>query len=495
MISPADLSDLRVSLDRETVRRGGLRAFVRLAWPQIEPNPFVDSWHIGAICEHLEALIAGQILDLCICIPPGASKSLIGSTLFPAFDWIQNPARRIISVSYAQNLAEKNARLHRDLVGSEWYQARWPGTSIGKDDLAKVRMFANSRHGWRFTSSVGGEVTGRHADLILGDDLAKAQDAQGKNIVDPQQIQKANDLWFGVLQTRRANPAQTRRLLIGQRLHVEDTPGKALERGYTGLVLPMEYTPKPFSLPSGKPVRLLPAAKVKDPRKKAGDLLLPERFPKWVVEQDRAGMSAAEFAAQNNQDPQAAGGLIFKSVGDRRWIKVPDDARKIIVVDAAFKDTKKSDFVSIQVWGAKDPNYYLIANDTDRMSFTVTCQRILSMMAAHPGCPVYVEDKANGPAIMDTLQGQIAGVIAWSPGTASKTSRAEARAFLFESGNVFLPPDESAPWIVSYINELSRFPNVKNDDQADATSMALLILHQPSAKSYADAVAILKGRR
>jgi hypothetical protein len=60
-----------VSLDRTLVRRGGLYEFLRLAWPIVEPAPFVPNWHLEELCAHLEAVSRGEIRRLCINVPPG----------------------------------------------------------------------------------------------------------------------------------------------------------------------------------------------------------------------------------------------------------------------------------------------------------------------------------------------------------------------------------------------------------------------------------------
>src|SRR5215470_18043332 len=63
--------------------------FIGLAWSVLEPpgRPFVRGWHIDAICEHLEAVTAGQITRLLINIPPGCMKSLTTNVLWPAWEW------------------------------------------------------------------------------------------------------------------------------------------------------------------------------------------------------------------------------------------------------------------------------------------------------------------------------------------------------------------------------------------------------------------------
>lgn len=477
-----------VSLERD-MGAVDFRSFTRIAWPHVEPNALREGWHMHAIQDHLTAVSEGQIRNLVICVPPGTSKSLLASTLWGAWDWIRHNTRRWICATYAQDLSDKNARLQRDLISSRWYQERWGSrVKIGKHDVDKVRLFSLESGGWRMSTGVEGVATGWHGDILLGDDLAKAQDASGRAAIDPVAIQKGSDFWFKTLHTRRADAVHTARVLIAQRLHHEDTPGAAIEAGYEALVLPMEYDPKRSCVT---------VIGFRDPRTTAGDLLCPDRFPREIVEGDRAVMGPLAFEAQMQQDPTPQQGLLFKSAGreDRRYRVLPKGARKIITCDAAFKDTKGSDFVSIQVWAIDAGRFYLCDNDTRRMNFGETCRALLAMRAAHPdaiGC--YVEDKANGPAIIETLEGQIPGVVAWNPGAASKISRAESVAPLFDAGSVWLPEDDLAPWLGAYLTELRKFPLTKHDDQVDATTMALLILHQPKYAILADAYAKMAGR-
>ena len=59
-----------------------LREFVRQGWPVLEPGtPYLHGRVIEAICEHLEAVTAGQIRRLLINVPPGTAKSLLARVL------------------------------------------------------------------------------------------------------------------------------------------------------------------------------------------------------------------------------------------------------------------------------------------------------------------------------------------------------------------------------------------------------------------------------
>jgi predicted phage terminase large subunit-like protein len=476
--------------------RRSFRSFVRLAWPMIQPRALIGSWHVDALCEHLAAVSSGEVTNLVICVPPGTSKTKITSVLWPAWDWISNPARRFLCASYGQDLSDDAAKLHRDLVADPWFRARW---DITIKDIAQVRNFKNSAMGDRVSTSVGGRATGIHADIHIGDDLAKAQDAQGRNYVDPQAIHRANAFWFETMMTRRADATNLRRVMIGQRLHHEDTPGLCVEAGYTALVLPMEYDPaRPAkthvywrapdpSDPSG--ARKLPRARFEDPRTNKGDLLVPERFPRDIVDADKKVLGAIAYEAQMQQNPTPASGAVIPVEKVKKWAKLPDVV-PIIVVDCAFKDKRSSDPVGIQVWGAQGPNLYMFPwRYNDRTGIAGTIEHILRARAAHPRAAVYVEDKANGPAVIELLKGEVSGVIAWSPGTDSKEARAQVAARLIEAGNVHVPPDDQAPWLGEVLSTWGRFPLVRHDEDVDCLSMAAHILHKPYGRTYADAVA------
>jgi predicted phage terminase large subunit-like protein len=476
--------------------RASLRAFVRMAWGEVEPNPLRWSWHMDAVACHLEAVSRGEIRDLVICVPPGTSKSLLASTLWPAWVWCSDPTKKFLAVTYGQKLSNKNARLMRDLVASPWYQSRWTGAALSRDQVSLVEEFKNASGGWRVSSSVGGRATGIHADVHIGDDLAKAQDAEGRNHVDPQAIEKANDFWFKTMATRRADAATLCRVMIAQRLHHDDTPGRCIEAGYTALVLPMEYdsrrrctTSVLWTCPE---IEIKAPTRFEDPRTRDGALLVPSRFPRDTVEADKKTLGPITHEAQNQQNPTPHEGAIFKNAGRNRWTTVPTaNATKIITVDCAFKDTKTSDFVAIQVWVRAGTNFYLVDREHGRWGFSATVAKILEVAARHPRAAIHIEDKANGPAVIEVLRGEVPGVVPWSPGQDSKVGRAEAVAHLFDAGNVWLPPDDQAPWIGEYLATLGRFPLVKYDDDVDATTQALLILHRPFQRQFASGVAAL----
>ena len=53
-----------IALESELAKRN-LYTYVEQMWPQIEPaTPFVGGFHLGAVCEHKQAVFEGQIEKL-----------------------------------------------------------------------------------------------------------------------------------------------------------------------------------------------------------------------------------------------------------------------------------------------------------------------------------------------------------------------------------------------------------------------------------------------
>ena len=101
--------------------------FMQQAWEQIDPEPFVPSWHLEAMAEALEGLTNGDYRNLIINIPPGYAKSLMASVMWPAWEWgpKNRPGQRYIASALGTNISTRDTDRCRDLVGSEWYQERW----------------------------------------------------------------------------------------------------------------------------------------------------------------------------------------------------------------------------------------------------------------------------------------------------------------------------------------------------------------------------------
>jgi len=141
--------------------------------------------------------------------------------------------------------------------------------------------------------------------------------------------------------------------------------------------------------------------------------------------------------------------------------------------DMAFKDLSTSDYVAGGVWGTKMADRYLLEQVRERLGFPETVAAVKAMTKRWPKANLkLVEDKANGPAVIQALRHEIPGLVAVVP-DGGKIARAQAVSPQVESGNVYLPHPSIAPWVEAFVEECSTFPNGKYDDQVDQMTQAL----------------------
>jgi len=133
----------------------------------------------------------------------------------------------------------------------------------------------------------------------------------------------------------------------------------------------------------------------------------------------------------------------------------------------------------MQLWGRKGADKYLIDQVRQKLDFNGTCDALLSLVQKYPKARAkYVEDKANGTAVMNSMKRRISGFIEVEP-EGSKVARAQAVSPQLRSGNVWLPVPETAPFremdnsVNDFVNECAKFPNGKHDDQVDCCTQAL----------------------
>lgn len=441
--------------------RRSLREYIRQAWHVVEPTtPFVDGWHLQAICDHLEAVTRGELRNLVINIPPRHMKSLAVSVFWPTWEWITTPDRRWLFASYAQSLSIRDSLKCRRVIESQWYQVAWGHLyQLTSDQNVKAR-FENDRTGYRIATSVGGAATGEGGDRIVCDDPHAVQESESETIREA-----TLDWWDQVMSTRGNDPKTVARVIVMQRVHEADLSGHVLAQGgYEHLCLPAEYEPSTYVTGIGWT----------DPRQGAGELLWPERFGATELTDLKRMLGSYAAAGQLQQRPAPAEGGILKRDWWRFYQQIPSEADEVIQSwDMAFKDTKSSAFVVGQVWARIGADKYLIDQTRDKMDFPTTLTAVRTLSAKWPAAVAkLVEDKANGPAVIATLQHEIPGLIPVNP-AGSKEARAHAVSPQIEAGNVYLPAPTIAPWVHDFIEECARFPNGAYADQVDTMTQAL----------------------
>jgi len=93
------------------------------------------------------------------------------------------------------------------------------------------------------------------------------------------------------------------------------------------------------------------------------------------------------------------------------------------------------------------------------------------LAARHQPRRALIAYAASGTALVQELRGKVIGILGVKPDR-DKISRMSTASARFEEGLVYLP--ERAPWLADFEMELLAFPGVKNDDQCDSVSQALI---------------------
>lgn len=453
--------------------------FIREAWHVLEPGtPYTHGWHIDAMCEHAAAVSLGQITRLQVNVPPGCMKSMIFSVLWQAWEWgpFGRPHLRYLTASYEQDYAKRDARKTRDLVLSDWYQARWP---VKLDRVAEM-SFENDRRGNREAKSYGSLTAGRGNRVVI-DDPHSVKTAESD--ADRNEVTR---LFRESVSSRLNDIVRDAIVVVMHRLHGADVCGVIEQLGldYVRLVLPMEFEVKR---------RCVTSIGWKDPRKIEGDLLFPERFPREDMEKQKKTSGSYAWAGQYQQRPSPREGGMFK----RHWF-----AEKIIKAEAVPKHTTwvrrwdlagtKSDkgarSAGIKIGRMPDGRFVVAHSSTCREEYHEVRRQIRSV-ADTDGINVTVvvpqDPGSAGKAVAQDLIKALAGFKAFSePETGDKVSRAEPFSAQCEAGNVYLV---EGSWVEAYLDELCDFPGVPLKDQVDASSGAFNWLANKTS-NYLDAL-------
>jgi predicted phage terminase large subunit-like protein len=451
-----ELRELILELERRKASRS-LYHFSKLAWNVIEPNvPFVDGWHLEAICKHLEATCTGEIKNLVINMPPRHMKSSLVSVIFPAWVWINRPHIKWLFASYAQNLSTRDSVKCRLLLESNWYKSffniKW---HLSGDQNQKIR-FSNSEQGYRIATSVGGTGTGDGGNFIVCDDALKATDAHSE-------VSRNNVIrWWDEEMSSRGNDEKTTvKIIVMQRLHVEDLSGHVLKSNkWEHLILPAEYEGKKNTTSIGW----------EDPRNDVGDLLWPNRFSKEYISDLKYQLGSLGAAGQLQQRPYSSEGNLFKRSWWKFYNSPPQFKRVVQFMDCAQKVGITNDYSVCTTWGEAETGYYLLDMWKAKVEAPDLERAAISNYNKWKPQALVIEDKSSGSSLIQSLRRKTnIPVISYDPKQRDKIVRASAATPLIESGRCFLPESES--WLEDFILEHEIFPNGKNDDIVDTTSM------------------------
>lgn len=181
-----------------------------------------------------KALMDDRINKLLVTIGPGSGKSMLLSTLYPAFTIGHDPTTTILGISAGEALMQGFQRSVMDWVqDSPRYHAAFPGVLPDKNAgwSSERGMFVTGRSSGNPDANYAAfglsssKLTGVHARRIIIDDIHNQDTAKTS-----EQCLKVREIYYNTI-VGRADPQGCRFVAAGRRWHQDDVYGHFADSG------------------------------------------------------------------------------------------------------------------------------------------------------------------------------------------------------------------------------------------------------------------------
>ena len=434
-------NNITISIVKEICKRSFYQ-FFKLAWDSVESADYEDNWHIKYLCDELqkrfniweknEKATPDELYDIIVNICPSASKSLIVSIMFPAWALLKNNKLKILNVTYSHAISEQLAGKRIKLLKSDFYRKI---SSIELESEA-VNCTKIKKGGQIIATSIAGSITGLHFDILIGDDLNAPQSIFSKS--DREQTKR---FIKEVLPSRKTNVKRSYTIYLQQRLHHEDATGVLLEQ-------------------KNKNYKHIVIKAIED-----GKSFFEKRFPLEYFNDLKETLGSISFNAQYLQTTQEESGGIIKKI----WLKYieSNEDKLIYFLDTAYGG-QNADYNAIVGVIKKDNNIIIQKANINKMEFPELIKFLKSYIPPH--AKVYIEGKASGKTIIQTLKKETNFNVIEIKSTVSKLQRKQSISPYFEAGRVFINKYIDH---IETIEEQLIFDNTNNDDLLDVIMYAI----------------------
>lgn len=448
--------------------------FIKTFWHTVSKEKLVANWHMPYLANEIQQNVMRvyrrekREYDLVVNISPGTSKSSLFSIFLCPWVWTFMPELRFIGASFTETLAYDHSGKSRQVVTSPLYKALFPNIQIKKDTDSKGH-WANTLGGDRYARAIGGSIVGVHAHIIVIDDPLDPQGARST-----ADIIRASEWMTETIPSRKVNKDVSWTALVMQRLSVEDP---------TAL-----YVGKPDVKHICLPGVLTDYVSPPELKEKYVDGLFdPVRLNKdalWKMEQD---LGQFGYAGQFMQSPIPLGGGMFKA--DRLEVREipPPDSEFVKIVrawDKAATQSNKADYtVGIKMGLHKDGSFWIL--DIGRGQWSTDEREEIILRTAHRDgrrVRIHIEQEpgSSGKDSAKATVRRLAGfLVTAEPSTGKKEIRADTFSVQVNAGNVKIVKGH---YVDAYKTEMTFFPNGRNDDQIDASSLAFSALAMQKPK-------------
>lgn len=471
-----------IDYDKEiiaSVLRGSLLEFTKTFYPLLTSRDFIISNppgrepHVITICRALTQCARLEIPEhrLVINVPPGHGKSLLLS-MWIAWTLAQYPDSRYLYISYSKVLAAKHTETIKHIVSLPHYKYLFD---------VHIRYDSKAKDSWQTTAGGAvaafgsqGAITGQDAGLpgldrftgaMIIDDPHKPDEVHSDTM-----RQSVIDNYSETLQ-QRPRGINVPMIFIGQRLHEDDLAAYLLQgkdgHKWSNVVL-----------------------KSID---EAGNALYPEAFPLSMLKVRRE-KDIYVFASQHQQDPQPAGGALFK----QEWFYMMDLPPQIlttfITADTAETDKSYNDATVFSFWGIYEILNFGVSSGEYGLHW-LDCQELRiepkdlrgafidfwadCMRFETPPYMAAIEKKSTGVTLISTLQ-ELRGIqirnIERNRSSGSKTQRfLEIQEHVAAKKVSFTQGARHAQMCITHMSKITANATHRHDDIADTCADAVKI--------------------
>lgn len=490
---------------RKWLIKKDLYEFVLEMWDSYETSPYSDCWLVEFLCECYQYSIKHFLPKYCwdwwisdeeyerikkeiggkcpvrdfrlpdgshtrnhdLNVGPRHMKSSIMNVLGPAWTIINTPVT-VTSVSHSKDLSGEMVVKKQKLFNSDkyaYYFGNDPSLKLVKNSATCLEL----RNGGKTYSIAMDKFTGFGSDIIINDDLISVADARRDGAV----LLHARDYYKTTMPSRLNNKTTGVIWHIMQRIGRGDisdliAEDKGLRKIYSHTEIQAIAThDQTFIFPC--------SGKVKEVKK--GDLLWSERFGDYSQLKMEVGIE--DFETQYNQIPAKSRLNVIQDemihyISDKEY-----EEFKLGIEfhygshDCPVKDKETSDFHGFTEAYSKANELVITDSMLEHMSYVKEKEYITNLNTVDPAIVQVIEDKANGAALVQDLSMDVPGIVAFNPGTRSKTQRLELASIYMEQGLVRFRKTERVEELISH---LKKFPLLEHDDDVDSFSQ-LVIYH------------------
>ena len=464
-------------------------SFTALWFNVSQGDSFRSNWHHHYFNWVAEKMLAGEVQNVIVNIPPGGTKTEFWSVHLPVYCMVKFPRVRILNSSYSKDLVSENSTRSRALVKSSEFQQFYP-FQIGKD---KVDDWTVDQGGKRthqlFSRSSGGQITGvrggymgpSFSGYIMADDWDKIDD-----LFSEAKRKKSHTRLVNTLRSRKAK-VSTPFIAVQQRGHVDDSTAFLLSGGM-GLKIDMHIKIPAMidqafidSLPEGIRERCIKSV--------CHTKQIDDKWSYWPEKEsvdDLCALKAANpytYASQYDQNPESLDGGVFSEedidyFGDGSDNPQPDRYEfRFITADTAQKTNEWNDWTVLAEWGYADGYLYRMNYLRAKMEAKELRQSFESFVksshAKNGGSngnlrAVLVEDKSSGTGLIQEMKGRLPIQVTAVPRSRDKLTRAMDAQPHVAAKKVRLPyGDQHNIEFVSEVASFSHDDSHKHDDQTD----------------------------